>query len=150
MTWVKVKERAVTAAEVISVSKTEKKSLSLAKNFSPVRQEEEEDEEEEDEDEEDEMEMEDEEDDEEEEEDEDEEEVDKEHDDDNEEEVEDEEVAKVVNIVSTCVTAIWVTVIAFRATRWVVEASVTSVVVEDPDIIWMVAASVPVWILNSS
>ena len=33
------------------------------------------------------------------------------------EEEEDDEVAKVVNIVSTCVTAIWVTVIAFKATR---------------------------------
>ena len=37
--------------------------------------------------------------------------------DEDEEEEEDEEVAKVVNIVSTCVTAIWVTVIAFKATR---------------------------------
>ena len=95
---------------------------------------------EEDEDEEEEMEMEDEEDDEEEEED-----VEEEEDD---EEVVD-EVAKVVNIVSTCVTAIWVTVIALRATRWLVEASVTSVVAEDPDIIWTVVASAPISSLNS-
>ena len=42
---------------------------------------------------------------------------DEELEDDEEEEEEEEEVAKVVNIVSTCVTAIWVTVIAFKATR---------------------------------
>ena len=98
---------------------------------------------EEDEDEEEEMEMEDEEDDEEDEEEE--EDVEEEEDD---EEVVD-EVAKVVNIVSTCVTAIWVTVIALRATRWLVEASVTSVVAEDPDIIWIVVASAPISSLNS-
>ena len=98
---------------------------------------------EEDEDEEEEMEMEDEEDDEEDEEEE--EDVEEEEDD---EEVVD-EVAKVVNIVSTCVTAIWVTVIALRATRWLVEASVTSVVAEDPDIIWTVVASSPISSLNS-
>ena len=98
---------------------------------------------EEDEDEEEEMEMEDEEDDEEDEEEE--EDVEEEEDD---EEVVDEE-AKVVNIVSTCVTAIWVTVIALRATRWLVEASVTSVVAEDPDIIWTVVASAPTSSLNS-
>jgi hypothetical protein len=131
-----VKESAVTAAEVMSVSKTEKKSLSLAKNSSPVKtsspdilwlpigEQEEEDE------------------------DEDEKEDDKEQEEEDEEE--DVEVAKVVNIVSTCVTAIWLTVIAFKATRWVVEASLTSVVVDDPDIIWTVVASEPVCSLNSS
>merc|ERR1719239_1404250 len=93
----------------------------------------------EDEDDDEEMEMEDEDDDEEEEE-----EDEEEHD-----EEEDEEVAKVFNIVSTCVTAIWVTVIAFRATRWVVEASLASVVAEEPDIICTVVASTPISSLNS-
>ena len=94
-----------------------------------------------------------EEDDDEEEEEEDEEEHDEEEDEEDEDEdvdeEEDEEVAKVFNIVSTCVTAIWVTVIAFRATRWVVEASVTSVVAEEPDIICTVVASTPISSLNS-
>ena len=94
-----------------------------------------------------------EEDDDEEEEEEDEEEHDEEEDEEEEDEdvdeEEDEEVAKVFNIVSTCVTAIWVTVIAFRATRWVVEASLASVVAEEPDIICTVVASTPISSLNS-
>merc|ERR1719397_2320074 len=107
----------------------------------------------EDEDDDEEMEIEDEDDDEEEEEEEEEDEEEHEEDEEDEDEdvdeEDDEEVAKVFNIVSTCVTAIWVTVIAFRATRWVVEASVTSVVAEEPDIIWTVVASTPISSLNS-